>query len=136
MYVVIRRDDTDDFVDVLATRSDKRQSLQVATEYAEKFAAEYDGAKVEPLPDTPGVAITDDTYQLESIDVIECKDTGTDPYVANKGNKCPYCGGEVETAGSMQTDVGSAWQDARCAKCGKEWTDVYTLTGWEPVQNP
>ncbi len=53
-----------------------------------------------------------------------------DVYVAHEGALCPFCGGDVISAGNMQTDSGGAWQGCLCEKCDGEWTDEYKLVGY------
>jgi transposase-like protein len=55
-----------------------------------------------------------------------------DAYVAVRGNVCPHCSSDDITATTgLSAEGGSAWQDVVCNSCGKEWQDIYTLTGWE-----
>ena len=50
-------------------------------------------------------------------------------YITSGGIKCPNCGqGNIDCTDSVETDIGCAWQNAKCEDCGLEWTDEYTLT--------
>lgn len=50
-------------------------------------------------------------------------------YIATGGIKCPHCGkGNIDSTDFVETDIGCAWQNAKCEDCGLEWTDEYTLT--------
>lgn len=60
-------------------------------------------------------------------------------YLEHGGQHCPYCWkSDGVSAGEMQIDSMEAWQNVVCdaehGGCGKEWTDLYKLTGWKPVE--
>jgi len=50
-------------------------------------------------------------------------------YIKNKGNQCPVCGSSDIECGELNCDGDTAIQEVVCKDCGKEWKDVYTLTG-------
>ena len=52
-------------------------------------------------------------------------------YAAKMGMVCPFCLGSSMTTGHMQHDEQQAWMSVTCQVCGKEWNDVYQLTGYE-----
>jgi len=54
-------------------------------------------------------------------------------YLAECGNKCPYCRSANIVGHRTQTDSSSAWQKVTCSDCGKEWNDVYTLVDIEEI---
>ena len=49
-------------------------------------------------------------------------------YISGGGLKCPYCGGDEITGGAVDIGGGGATQVCSCGDCGKEWSDLYTLT--------
>lgn len=50
---------------------------------------------------------------------------------ARTGNCCPFCRSTEITGGSITiTEVG-ACQEVSCDDCDKEWTDTYSLIGYE-----
>lgn len=62
-------------------------------------------------------------------------------YVADCGNKCPYCHGEGIMSGEVNVDGKYASQAVKCGDerfnipgCGKEWYDEFILTGWSPKE--
>ena len=55
-------------------------------------------------------------------------------YVKRKGIICPYCEcSDVEEIGQTAFIEISLYQEVKCTKCGKCWTDVYELTGYEEM---
>jgi transposase-like protein len=52
-------------------------------------------------------------------------------YVQNGGVKCPFCGSTNIEGHSVDIDQGAASQAINCLDCGKEWSDIYRLTGFE-----
>ncbi len=57
-------------------------------------------------------------------------------YLAGGGSKCPYCtSSNVTATGHIEIDGINGWQSVICLDCESEWTDIYTLTGAEEVQN-
>ena len=52
-------------------------------------------------------------------------------YLANP-NQCPYCQSSNIEGESMEVDSNISWQRIICNECGKSWTDLYKLIGWEP----
>ena len=50
---------------------------------------------------------------------------------------CPYCGADEIDAGRIE-HLGEdfAIQPVTCSPCGKEWDDVYELTGIEERESP
>jgi len=59
-------------------------------------------------------------------------------YVAKGGTECPFCrcGGNLHTGELSGPDSNAtAYLNVKCLDCGKEWTDVYTLTGATPLEN-
>lgn len=49
-------------------------------------------------------------------------------YLKHKGNKCPFCKGEVQSQGTFEYDEDWAEKECECNDCGKVWKDVYTLS--------
>ncbi len=54
-------------------------------------------------------------------------------HLLNPG-KCPQCGSEDISGGSIEVIDGHAYQDIGCFKCHASWTDEYTLHGMQLVQ--
>jgi transposase-like protein len=52
-------------------------------------------------------------------------------YVAAGGNLCPYCGSTDISGGSFTVDGPTAHQEVSCSECDEEWTDTYTLAGFQ-----
>jgi hypothetical protein len=48
-------------------------------------------------------------------------------YVANGGGKCPGCGSDSLTAGTMEVDGARAYCPVTCDKCNATWQDIYRL---------
>jgi len=46
-------------------------------------------------------------------------------------NRCPYCNSDKIVGQEFKTE--SSTQIIECPDCGKQWTDVYTLTDVEPI---
>lgn len=57
-------------------------------------------------------------------------------YVRTGGADCPYCGAKnaIEGMSGFGFEDAGTWQAIRCLKCGKQWQDIYTLTGIEEVE--
>jgi hypothetical protein len=52
-------------------------------------------------------------------------------YLASGGSKCPFCKSEnIEVTGNHNFDADYATIGCQCYACGKDWTEVYTLTGF------
>jgi len=50
-------------------------------------------------------------------------------YIKTGGVRCPYCGSRhIDVEGPEMSE--KVYQECRC-RCGKSWTDLYTLTGIE-----
>ena len=52
-------------------------------------------------------------------------------YGKTGGLKCPFCKSENITGGAWSADFGAAWQEVHCEACGKDWNDLYALTGYQ-----
>lgn len=51
-------------------------------------------------------------------------------YVDSRGSYCPYCKSKnIEGTGNRDYDDNWASNHIVCKDCGKEWDDIYTLTG-------
>ena len=57
-----------------------------------------------------------------------------DYYIRHKGVRCPFCHGNNLSCNSIFGDGEEATQDIKCLECGKVWTDIYTLTDVEEIQ--
>jgi C4-type Zn-finger protein len=61
-----------------------------------------------------------------------------DEYVAKGGTECPFCrcGGNLHTGEFSGPDGNAtAYLNVKCLDCGKEWTDVYTLSSITPLED-
>lgn len=47
--------------------------------------------------------------------------------------QCPYCKSKEIEAAQLQVDTNIAWNDVECQSCGKQWRDLYSLTGAEDL---
>jgi Zn ribbon nucleic-acid-binding protein len=56
-------------------------------------------------------------------------------YVDAGGGECPYCASLDLDAGVMENDYTTAWQKVKCLKCGKVWGDIYSLVGYEELED-
>jgi DNA-directed RNA polymerase subunit M/transcription elongation factor TFIIS len=56
-------------------------------------------------------------------------------YVAAGGIKCPHCKCEnvMTLNGTVRHEGTELTQEVKCSNCGERWTEVYSLTGWEPT---
>ena len=54
-------------------------------------------------------------------------------YIKGDGNKCPFCGSEDITGGSIDVEGHSAVQEVSCNECNKEWHDIYQLIGYQAI---
>jgi hypothetical protein len=53
-------------------------------------------------------------------------------YVETGGSVCPHCHGEeVEYDGNVRLHQDRCYHDCKCDDCLKEWTEEYTLVGYE-----
>jgi len=50
-------------------------------------------------------------------------------YLEGGGGRCPACGSEDITGGSVEIEGGHAHQEVDCVDCDATWRDVYTLSG-------
>jgi transcription elongation factor Elf1 len=56
----------------------------------------------------------------------------SDEYVLKEGMTCPSCGHTGCVEGErLDVDASGAWQNCSCNSCGAEWTDSYTLSGYD-----
>lgn len=55
-------------------------------------------------------------------------------YASQGGVYCPVCGSEDIEGYDTEFDIGMAWQNCTCAACKSEWTDTYTLTGYDNLE--
>jgi transcription elongation factor Elf1 len=46
---------------------------------------------------------------------------------------CPYCNSDRIVALEFSTE--SFTQTVECEHCGKQWTDIYTITDVEPIES-
>jgi len=52
-------------------------------------------------------------------------------YVRSGGVYCPWCKSGDLTGAGFDVDGGTATQDIICQSCGKTWSDVYKLIGYD-----
>ena len=52
-------------------------------------------------------------------------------YMDNGGNECPHCGGTDISSCGFESDDTYAWREVECENCGKEWKELFSMTGIE-----
>ena len=72
-------------------------------------------------------------YEEEVVEGTPAIEVIKEKYIENGGTNCPHCGSDDIEAGERDFDGSQGWQNIIC-KCGKEWTDVYTLTGIDFIE--
>jgi len=61
---------------------------------------------------------------------------GNREYLSSGGSKCPWCGSdEIRAEGLVEVDGAREYQRVACNSCGKEWDDIWKLTGYESLWN-
>lgn len=55
-------------------------------------------------------------------------------YLADSG-KCPFCQAKSLEGGEVQCEGDKHYQNIVCAECDAEWTDVYTLSGIDELDD-
>ena len=56
-------------------------------------------------------------------------------YLDNGGGHCPVCKSSEIISNSMESDDSSIWSVSNCSKCGSEWKDIFTLSGYSDLEN-
>jgi len=56
-------------------------------------------------------------------------------YVRLGFGACPQCGSQTLAHGEVEMVGRSAYEDVRCQACGARWNNLYTLTGFEIVED-
>ena len=51
------------------------------------------------------------------------------------GTCCPACGSEDIEGQEVTIEAGIAFQDITCNECDSSWTDEYTLTGYDKLED-
>lgn len=47
-------------------------------------------------------------------------------------DQCPFCRSRnICGTSSLGAEAGEAWQNISCNDCGKQWQDIYKMTGYE-----
>lgn len=54
-------------------------------------------------------------------------------YVDRSGIICPYCNSIEVKSGCLDINGKTVTDNIICLDCNKEWTDIYTLIGFEVV---
>ena len=57
-------------------------------------------------------------------------------YVAKEGGICPWCESKDICGGAAEFDGDYCWLNVVCDACNKEWTDLYSLVGYEELVVP
>lgn len=60
----------------------------------------------------------------------------SEEYARQGGPACPYCRSKNIEGHQHDYSAEYVYQNIVCLDCGKEWTDVYKLIGYEPVEVP
>jgi transposase-like protein len=50
-------------------------------------------------------------------------------YIHHEYNHCPYCHSDNLDSGNRNGDGNTMAVAIHCDSCGRDWTDIYTLTG-------
>lgn len=50
-------------------------------------------------------------------------------YLENDANHCPYCESPNISGGDTDFDCTHAFRNVVCKNCGKEWAEVFEITG-------
>lgn len=49
-------------------------------------------------------------------------------YLAKGAVYCPFCeSDQIFVITELEGNGQDAWQDVKCAKCGRKWTDIYKI---------
>jgi hypothetical protein len=48
-------------------------------------------------------------------------------YHQDNAGHCPYCKSDDISAGKMDSEGLTAWQDVECKACGRHWNEVFAL---------
>ena len=49
---------------------------------------------------------------------------------------CPFCkSDDITRIDEFEADFNQAWSNIACNKCGKEWTEIFTMTDVELIQH-
>lgn len=54
----------------------------------------------------------------------------TDAEYIDRPNHCPFCDTDQLEGDGVEIDGRNAYQEIRCLKCDKSWTDYYVLIGY------
>jgi hypothetical protein len=70
----------------------------------------------------------------EQVDLLDTPEHETcaqmaEEYINQRGMHCPWCKSLDIQTGELNQGATEIYQNVSCDKCGKEWTDCYTLTG-------
>lgn len=50
--------------------------------------------------------------------------------------QCPHCGSDqIVRTDQMEAGFNQAWSNIACNSCGKEWTEIFTMTDVETIQH-
>jgi len=55
-------------------------------------------------------------------------------YLKNPDN-CPFCDHDVVGGNGFDTHSTAAYREIECNRCGKKWTETFTITNIEEVKN-
>lgn len=55
-------------------------------------------------------------------------------YVADNGEDCPHCSGDMEVVGDLVRGIGGiVWQESKCCECDRIIDDTYHLVGYADI---
>jgi len=52
-------------------------------------------------------------------------------HAENEGGYCPFCNDNNIVGSELNIEGGVITQDVWCNECNKEWTDIFTLVGYQ-----
>lgn len=75
-------------------------------------------------------------YDAERAQAEDPHDHKQAAYIESRGCACPNCGSADIEGSGIEVDAGTAWQAIWCLACDANWTDDYTLTGFDNLDIP
>lgn len=68
------------------------------------------------------------------VEAIRWHDPKQQAYLDKHGQRCPQCGSYDIEAHSIEVDSVTALQEVTCNSCGAAWNDLYSLQGFELLE--
>ena len=67
--------------------------------------------------------------------MFEFTEKQKEKYISDNGLHCPYCGSANIRCKRLNQNRDYILMGVECEDCGKEWTEFYTLTSVEAVED-